>query len=141
MPRDKWDALIDNFIYIPSLIVKESVLAMAPEGALVEPAKFKGVNGTITIVGPDFPIGKKISGTVRARADVFRGALRPYTATTNQELSDVLGTNIKLHLVLAGNSEGSEPNQDRLHASILSLAAGTALKKNEAIFYLDEAKN
>jgi hypothetical protein len=72
---------------------------------------------------------------------VFRGALRPYTATANQELGDVLGSNIKLHLVLAGNSEGAEPNADRLHASILSLAAGAALKRNEAIFYVDEARS
>jgi NAD(P)-dependent dehydrogenase (short-subunit alcohol dehydrogenase family) len=141
MPRKQWEGLIDNFLYIPGMIVKESVIAMAPEGALAEPAKFKGTKGTVTLVGPDAPVGKKISGTLRARADVFRGALRPYTATTNQELGDVLGSNIKLHLVLAGNSEGAEPNADRLHASILSLAAGAALKRNEAIFYVDEARN
>lgn len=140
MARKQWDSLIDNFLYIPGLIVKEAVIAMAPSGALEEPAKFKGTKGTIVIVGPDAPTGKKISGLLRARADVFRGALRPYTATTNQELGDVLGSNVKLHLVLAGNSEGAEPNLGRLHNSILSLAAGTALKKNEAIFYIDEAR-
>jgi NAD(P)-dependent dehydrogenase (short-subunit alcohol dehydrogenase family) len=141
MPRQQWDALVENFVYIPGVLVKEAVIAMAPDGALVEPAKFKGTKGTITIVGPDAPIGKKISGTLRARADVFRGALRPYTATINQELADVLGSNIKLHLVLAGNSEGAIPNEDRLHASILSLAVGAALRRNEAIFYIDEARN
>jgi NAD(P)-dependent dehydrogenase (short-subunit alcohol dehydrogenase family) len=140
MARKDWDSLIDNFLYIPGLIVKEAAIAMAPSGALEEPAKFKGTKGTLVIVGPDAPTGKKISGLLRARADVFRGALRPYTATTNQELGDVLGSNVKLHLVLAGNSEGAEPNLDRLHNSILSLAAGTALKKNEAIFYVDEAR-
>jgi NAD(P)-dependent dehydrogenase (short-subunit alcohol dehydrogenase family) len=140
MQRLQWDALIDNFLYVPGMIVKESVIAMAPAGALEEPAKFKGTKGTVVIVGPDAPVGKKISGLLRARADVFRGALRPYTATANQELGDVLGSNVKLHLVLAGNSEGAEPNADRLHASILSLAAGVALKRNEAIFYVDEAR-
>jgi NAD(P)-dependent dehydrogenase (short-subunit alcohol dehydrogenase family) len=140
MQRPQWDALIDNFLYVPGMIVKESVIAMAPAGALEEPAKFKGTKGTVVIVGPDAPVGKKISGLLRARADVFRGALRPYTATTNQELGDVLGSSVKLHLVLAGNSEGAEPNADRLHASILSLAAGAALKRNEAIFYVDEAR-
>ncbi|WP_415283599.1 SDR family NAD(P)-dependent oxidoreductase [Candidatus Nitrososphaera sp. FF02] len=140
MARPQWDALIDNFLYVPGMIVKESVIAMAPSGALEEPAKFKGTKGTVVIVGPDAPVGKKISGLLRARADVFRGALRPYTATANQELGDVLGSNVKLHLVLAGNSEGAEPNADRLHSSILSLAAGAALKRNEAIFYVDEAK-
>jgi NAD(P)-dependent dehydrogenase (short-subunit alcohol dehydrogenase family) len=139
--RKQWDTLVDNFLYIPGLIVKEAVVAMAPQGALEEPAKFKGTKGTVVIVGPDAPVGKKISGTLRARADVFRGALRPYTATVNQELGDVLGSSVKLHLVLAGNSEGAEPSPDRLHSSILSLAAGAALKKNEAIFYVDEARN
>ena len=140
MPRKQWDALIDNFIYMPGLITKEAVNAMAPQGALEEPAKYKDTKGTVVIVGPDAPVGKKISGVLRARADVFRGALRPYTATVNQELGDVLGSNIKLHLVLAGNSEGAEPDTARLQNSILNLAAGAALKRNEAIFYVDEAR-
>jgi len=140
LSRKRWDELVDNFIYIPGLITKEAVNAMAPQGALEEPAKYKDSMGTVVIVGPDAPVGKKISGMLRARADVFRGALRPYTATVNQELGDVLGSGMKLHLVLAGNSEGAEPNQARLHHSILNLAAGTALMKNEAIFYVDEVR-
>jgi NAD(P)-dependent dehydrogenase (short-subunit alcohol dehydrogenase family) len=139
LSRKQWDALVDNFIYIPGLIVKEGVNAMAPDGSPQEPAKFKDSKGSIVIVGPDAPIGKKISGLLRARADVFRGALRPYTTTVNQELGDVLGSSIKLHLVLAGNSEGSEPDNSRLYNSVLNLAAGVALKRNEAIFYIDEA--
>jgi hypothetical protein len=113
---------------------------MAPQGAVEEPVKYKDSKGTIVIVGPDAPAGKKISGVLRARADVFRGALRPYTATVNQELGDVLGSSIKLHLVLAGNSEGTEPDAARLHNSILNLAAGAALRRNEAIFYVDEVR-
>ncbi len=140
LSRKQWDTLVDNFIYIPGLITKEAVNAMAPQGALEEPAKYKESSGTVVIVGPDAPVGKKISGVIRARADVFRGALRPYTATVNQELGDVLGSNIKLHLVLAGNSEGMEPDATRLHNSILNLATGIALKRNEAIFYVDEVR-
>jgi NAD(P)-dependent dehydrogenase (short-subunit alcohol dehydrogenase family) len=139
LSRKQWDALVDNFIYIPGLIVKEGVNAMAPDGSTQEPAKFKDSEGSIVIVGPDAPIGKKISGLLRARADVFRGALRPYTTTVNQELGDVLGSSIKLHLVLAGNSEGSEPDTGRLYNSVLNLVAGVALNRNEAIFYIDEA--
>ncbi|MFL6493158.1 MAG: SDR family NAD(P)-dependent oxidoreductase [Nitrososphaera sp.] len=139
LSRKQWDALVDNFIYIPGVIVKEGVNAMAPDGSTQEPAKFKDSNGSLVIVGPDAPIGKKISGLLRARADVFRGALRPYTTTVNQELGDVLGSSIKLHLVLAGNSEGSEPDNGRLYNSVLNLAAGVALNRNEAIFYIDEA--
>ena len=140
LSRKQWDALVDNFIYMPGLITKEAVNAMAPQGAIEEPAKYKDSKGTVIIVGPDAPVGKKISGVLRARADVFRGALRPYTATVNQELSDVLCSGIKLHLVLAGNSEGTEPDAARLHNSILNLASGVALRRNEAVFYVDEAR-
>lgn len=140
LSRKQWDTLVDNFIYIPGLITKEAVNAMAPQGSVEDPVKYKDSKGTIVILGPDAPVGKKISGVLRARADVFRGALRPYTATVNQELSDVLGSNIKLYLVLAGNSEGAEPDSSRLYQSILNLAAGAALKRNEAIFYVDEAR-
>src|ERR671918_778140 len=140
LSRKQWDALVDNFIYIPGLITKEGVNAMAPDGSIQEPAKFRDSEGAIVIVGPDAPVGKKISGLLRARADVFRGALRPYTATVNQELSDVLGSTIRLHLVLAGNSEGLEPDNIKLCKAALNLASGTAVKRNEAIFYIDEAR-
>jgi NAD(P)-dependent dehydrogenase (short-subunit alcohol dehydrogenase family) len=140
LSRKQWDALVDNFIYIPGLITREGVNAMAPEGSIQDPAKFKDSKGAIVIVGPDAPVGKKISGLVRARADVFRGALRPYTATVNQELSDVLGSNIRLYLVLAGNSEGLEPDNIKLCNAALNLASGAAVKRNEAIFYIDEAR-
>jgi len=140
LSRNQWDTLVDNFIYIPGLITKEGVNAMAPEGATEEPIKFKGSKGTVVIVGPDAPVGKKISGLLRARADVFRGALRPYTATVNQELSDVLGSDMRLYLLLAGNSEGSEPDNSKVCAAALDLASGVALKRNEAIFYIDEAR-
>jgi NAD(P)-dependent dehydrogenase (short-subunit alcohol dehydrogenase family) len=141
LSRKQWDALVDNFIYIPGLITKEGVNAMSPEGSIQDPAKFRDSKGAIVIVGPDAPVGKKISGLLRARADVFRGALRPYTATVNQELSDVLGSSIRLYLVLAGNSEGLEPENGKLCNAALNLASGAvALKRNEAIFYIDEAR-
>ena len=140
LSRKQWDALVDNFIYIPGLITREGVNAMAPEGSIQDPAKFKDSKGAIVIIGPDAPVGKKISGLLRARADVFRGALRPYTATVNQELSDVLGSNIRLYLLLAGNSEGLEPDNIKLCHTALNLASGAAVKRNEAIFYIDEAR-
>ena len=139
LSRNQWDTLVENFIFIPGLITKEAVNAMAPRGSVEDPSKYKDSRGVIVIVGPDAPVGKKISGLLRARADVFRGALRPYTATVNQELGDVLGSSIKLYLVLAGNSEGAKPDPIRLYHSVLNLAAGVALKRNEAIFYIDEA--
>jgi NAD(P)-dependent dehydrogenase (short-subunit alcohol dehydrogenase family) len=140
LSRKQWDALVDNFIYIPGLITKEGVNAMSPDGSIQDPAKFRDSKGAIVLVGPDAPVGKKISGLLRARADVFRGALRPYTATVNQELSDVLGSSIRLYLVLAGSSEGLEPDNGRLCNAALNLASGAAIDRNEAIFYIDEAR-
>jgi len=140
LSRMQWDGLVENFIYIPGLVTREAVNAMAPQGAVEEPARYKGSKGIVVIVGPDAPVGKKISGTIRARSDVFRGALRPYTATVNQELSDVLGSEMRLYLVLAGNNEGSEPNAEVLDSSVANLVAGAALKRNETIFYVDESR-
>jgi NAD(P)-dependent dehydrogenase (short-subunit alcohol dehydrogenase family) len=137
--RQQWDSLVDNFVNMPGLITREAVNAMAPERAVEEPVKRS--KGIVVIVGPDAPVGKKISGTVRARSEVFRGALRPYTATVNQELGDVLGSYIRLYLILGGNIEGDAPNNDRLQNSVLQLISGSALKRNETIFYIDEAKN
>jgi NAD(P)-dependent dehydrogenase (short-subunit alcohol dehydrogenase family) len=137
---DRWDSLVDNFIHIPGLIVREAVNIMAPEGAVDEPVKFRDSKGVAIIIGPDAPVGEKISGTVRARSEVFRGALRPYTATVNQELDDVLGSNIRLYLILPGNILGNAPNTERLKDSIIHLLSVPSLKRNEAIFYIDESK-
>ena len=140
LSRQEWDEIVDNFIHIPALITREAVRIMAPDGALDQPAKFKDSTGIIVILGPDSPSGKKISGLSRARSEVFRGALRPYTATVNQELSDVLGSRIRLYLVLAGNIEGVESDIGNVTTSILNLISGSSLNKNESIFYIDEGK-
>ncbi|HZA65086.1 MAG TPA: SDR family NAD(P)-dependent oxidoreductase [Nitrososphaeraceae archaeon] len=140
LSRQEWDGLVNNFIHIPALITREAVRFMAPDGAIHQPAKFKDSKGIIVILGPDSPSGKKISGLSRARSEVFRGALRPYTATVNQELLDVLGSRIRLYLVLAGNVEGVEPDMGNVTTSILNLISGSSLNKNESIFYIDEGK-
>ncbi len=141
LPRVGWDSLVDNFIHIPALIVKEAVNMMAPEGAADEPLKFRGSKGAVVIIGPDAPVGQRISGTVRARSEVFRGALRPYTVTVNQELWDVLGSNIRLYLILPGNIKGEPPNTEILKASLTHLLSVDSLKRNETIFYIDEPEN
>jgi len=114
---------------------------MAPEGAADEPVKFKGSKGVVVIIGPDAPVGKRISGTVRARSEVFRGALRPYTATVNQELVDVLGSDIRLYLLLPGNIEGEPSDVELLKNSITHLISVSSLRRNEVIFYTDEWKS
>lgn len=135
--RLAWDKLVENFIYVPALVTKESVKAMVPN-AVEEPYKFKGSKGTMVLVGPDSPVGKKISGEVRSRSEIFRGALRPFTATVNQELSDVLGSKIKLNLILAGSNEGNESKPENVENSVINLLEGASTNRHESIFYIDE---
>jgi NAD(P)-dependent dehydrogenase (short-subunit alcohol dehydrogenase family) len=138
LSRKQWDSLVENFINIPALVTREAVNKMAAEGATEEPIKFKGSNGILVLVGPDAPTGKKVSGVIRARSEVFRGALRPYTATVNQELHDVLGSNIRLYLILGGNIEGANSDIDNLMNSLVNLISSSSFKRNETIYYIDE---
>jgi NAD(P)-dependent dehydrogenase (short-subunit alcohol dehydrogenase family) len=138
LSRNQWDSLVENFVNIPALITREAVNKMAAEGATEEPIKYKGSNGILVLVGPDAPTGKKVSGLIRARSEVFRGALRPYTATVNQELRDVLGSNIRLYLILGGNIEGADSDIDNLINSVVNLVSSPSLKRNETIYYIDE---
>ena len=65
MNRRRWDELgLENHVLIPALITREAVGIMAPSGALHEPSLFKGSEGKVIIIGPDAPLGKKISGVV-----------------------------------------------------------------------------
>ena len=119
------------------MIATESVLSMTTNQALDDPSLFKGVKGNIVIVGPISPVGKKIGGEVRARSEVFRGALRPYVTTANQELRDVLNSDINLTLVLPGNINGDLPDNDKLEKVLIGLSSQDA-KKNNLIYYVDE---
>jgi NAD(P)-dependent dehydrogenase (short-subunit alcohol dehydrogenase family) len=137
LTRGQWDSLVERFINIPALVTREAVNKMAVEGATEDPIKYKGSKGILVIVGPDAPTGKKLSGAIRARSEIFRGALRPYTATVNQELQDVLGSDIRVYLILGGNIEGAIPNMDNLMNSLTNLIF-SSLKRNERIYYVDE---
>lgn len=139
LSRADWDSLVDRYINIPALVAKEAINAMVP-GALTEPSKYKGSKGTIVIVGPDVPTGKKVAGLIRARAEVFRGALRPFTATVNQELSEVLNSFIRVYLLLPGSIDGSEPDVKKLVDTSLYFASGKAQNRTEVIYYPDESR-
>jgi NAD(P)-dependent dehydrogenase (short-subunit alcohol dehydrogenase family) len=137
LDRKQWDNLVDKFVNIPHLVTSESVLSMTTPQALEDPSLFKGSKGNIVIVGPNSPIGKKIGGEVRARSEVFRGALRPYITTANQELHDVLDSEINLTLVLPGNINGDLPDSDKLEKALIGLSSQDA-QKNNLIYYVDE---
>lgn len=132
----EWQSLVDTYINIPYLLIKGAVNSMSVEGSAEDPSKFKSSVGAIVIVGPDAPTGK-VSGLVRARSEVFKGALRPLITTINQELSDVLDSSIKSFLVLAGNIEGRQPDEVKLKKSIINLITSPA-EYSERIFYIDE---
>ena len=138
LDRKQWDQMVENYLFVPALITRESVINMSPEGAVSEPSLFKGSKGSITVVGPDSPIGDKISGVVRARSEIFRGALRPFNATVNQELRDVIKSNIRQYLLLAGNIEGGQPDDEKITKLILSILSQTS-GNNQTIIYVDES--
>ncbi len=139
LSREEWDALVDRFINIPALISKETLNAIVYDGGR-EPSRFKNSNGMIIIVGPDAPYGKKVSNLLRARAEVFRGALRPFAVTATQELSEVLNSNMRVYLVLPGSIDGKEPDDGRLVDTCLYLASGRAINRVEVIYYPDEVR-
>ena len=138
LDRKQWDELVENYLFVPALITRESVINMSPVGAVTEPSLFKGSKGSITVVGPDSPIGDKVTGVVRARSEIFRGALRPFNATVNQELRDVIKSNIRQYLLLAGNIEGRQPDDEKITSVILSILSQTS-GNNQTIFYVDES--
>ena len=137
LQRSQWDKLVNKFINIPHLIVRESVLSMATKDALENPDKFKNSFGNIIIIGPDAPIGEKIEGKIRARSEVFRGALRPYITTANQELHDVLNSKINLILILQGSIDGIMPDYGKLESTLINLCAQKEMKNN-SIIYINE---
>ena len=137
--RKQWDDLVEKYMFVPALITRESVMSMSPEGALNEPSIFTGSSGSIIIIGPDSPAGGKISGVVRARSEIFRGALRPFNATVNQELRDVIKSNIRQYLLLAGNIEGGPPDEVKITKMIASIISDPDSGNNQTIFYVDES--
>ena len=94
----------------------------------------------LLIIGPDLPAGKKISGHERAKVEVFRGALRPFATTVNQELSDVLKSNVRVFLILPGTVDGKEPNNENIVNTINYLMSDEAASSSEVIFCPDETR-
>jgi len=98
------------------------------------------IKGIVVILGPGLPVGKKISGTDRAQVEIFRGALRPFTTTVNQELSDVLKSKIRSFLLLPGRVDGRESDNTNLTNAIDYLSSEEAIGSSEVIFCIDEAR-
>jgi len=139
LSRDEWDKLVNQFINTPAMITQSALDTFVPGGS-DDPRKFKDAKGRIVIIGPDLPAGKKISGHERAKVEVFRGALRPFVTTINQEFSDVLKSNVRAFLILPGTVDGKEPNDENIMNTINYLMSDEAASSSEVIFCPDETR-
>ena len=139
LTRDEWNKLVDKFINKPAIVAQNALESFVPGGS-DDPRLFSGAKGRIVIIGPDLPAGKKISGHERAKVEVFRGALRPFATTVNQELSDVLKSNVRIFLILPGTVSGKEPNNENIMNTINYLITDEAGTSSEVIFCPDESR-
>ena len=139
LTRNDWDKLVDKFIGDPARVAQQAMWTYVPEGDS-DPRTLKDARGRIVIIGPDLPVGKKISGHERAKVEVFRGALRPFATTINQELSDVLKSNIRMFLILPGTVDGKEPNNESAVNAINYLISDESQSSSEVIFCPDETR-
>jgi len=113
LTRSEWDEMTEKFIVRPAIAAQKALGAFVPGGG-EDPRLFKGTSGCMMIVGPELPSGRKTTGIQRAHAEVFRGALRPFATTVNQELSDVLHSDIRVFAALPGSVTGAEPDPQRV---------------------------
>jgi len=139
LTRSEWDELVTLFIGDPALVAQQAIADFVPGGDL-DPRKFKDARGRMIIIGPDLPVGKKISGHERAKVEVFRGALRPFATTVNQELSDVLKSNVRVFLILPGTVDGKEPVTQNIVNTINYLVSYGSESSSEVIFCPDETR-
>ena len=139
LSRNEWDGLVNKFINRPAQVSQNAMESFIPGGS-DDPRLFKEAYGRIVIVGPTLPAGKKVGGHERAKAEVFRGALRPFATTINQELSDVLKSNIRMFVVLPGTVDGKEPSNENLVNTINYLVTEEAGSSSEVIFCPDESR-
>ena len=139
LTRTAWDELVEKFISTPATVAQRALEQFVPGGGK-DPRLYKDAKGAIMIIGPDLPIGRKVTGTQRAQVEVFRGALRPFTTTVNQELSDVLKSKIRMFTILPGTVTGAEPDNQRIADAFNFLVSDGAATSAEIVFCVDELR-
>ena len=139
LDRAGWEELTEKFISTPATVAQRALEQFVP-GGKDDPRLYKDAKGAIMIVGPDLPIGRKVTGTQRAQVEVFRGALRPFTTTVNQELSDVLKSNIRLFTIFPGTVAGAEPNNQKIADALNFLVSDSSNSSSEVTFCVDESR-
>ena len=139
LSRAGWEELTEKFISTPATVAQRALEQFVPGGSK-DPRLYKDAKGSIMIIGPDLPIGRKVTGTQRAQVEVFRGALRPFTTTVNQELSDVLKSKIRMFTIFSGSVTGSEPDNQKVADAFNFLVSDSAHSSSEVIFCVDESR-
>ncbi len=139
LTRTGWNELTEKFISTPATVAQRA-LEHFVAGGKDDPRLYKDAKGAIMIVGPDLPVGRKVTGTQRAQVEVFRGALRPFTTTVNQELSDVLKSKIRMFTIFPGTVAGAEPNNQKIADALNFLVSDSSNSSSEVIFCVDESR-
>jgi len=139
LTRAGWEELTEKFISTPAVVAQRTLEQFVPGGSK-DPRLYKDAKGAIMIIGPDLPIGRKVTGTQRAQVEVFRGALRPFTTTVNQELSDVLKSKIRMFTIFSGSVTGTEPNNQRIADAFNFLVSDSSASSSEVTFCVDEIR-
>jgi NAD(P)-dependent dehydrogenase (short-subunit alcohol dehydrogenase family) len=139
LSRAKWQELIEKFITTPAIVGQRTLEQFVPGGDK-DPRLYKNANGAMMIIGPDLPSGAKVTGLQRAQVEVFRGALRPFTTTVNQELSDVLDSKIRIFTIFPGSVTGTEPDNERIAQALNFLVSDNAAFSSEVTFCVDESR-
>ena len=139
LDRPGWEELVAKFISTPATVAQRALEHFVPGGDK-DPRLYKDTKGAIMIIGPDLPVGRKVTGTQRAQVEVFRGALRPFTTTVNQELSDVLKSKIRMFTIFPGSVTGSEPNNQKIADAFNFLVTENSASSAEVTFCVDETR-
>ena len=139
LTRDEWEGLVAKFINTPATVAQRALEQFVPGGAK-DPRLFRDAVGAIMIIGPDLPSGRKVSGTQRSQVEVFRGALRPFTTTINQELSDVLNSKIRMFTIFPGTIGGEDPKNENIVNALNFLVSEYATSSSEVTFCVDESR-
>ena len=140
LSRKGWDDLVDKFVNTPATVIQTALETFVP-GGKKDPRLYKNAKATVMVIGPDLPTGPKVSGADRARIEVFRGALRPFATTVNQELSDVLSSNVRSFLVLPGTIDGKNSDNAKIANALNYFVSDAARKSSEVIFCVDESRD
>ena len=139
LSRKSWEKLTEKFISTPATVAQRALEQFVPGGSN-DPRLYKDAKGAIMIIGPDLPIGRKVTGTQRAQVEVFRGALRPFTTTVNQELSDVLKSKIRIFTIFSGTVAGAEPDNQKIADALNYLISDSSNSSAEVTFCVDESR-